>query len=125
MWFTLLTRLAQGILLAERLWAALVLPFLLCGLFVLSAALGLWDMLPLWVHVALLLAWWGAVAWAVYRSKVWRVRLPDAADGRRLIEHRRHLLHRPLTHMADSPTAPLDAQTQPLWARSRAPAPAP
>ena len=110
---------ARLVLYLERLWQALVLPYLVLAGVLVSGALGLWQPLPYKLHLTLLAVLALALVLAVRR--VWQniPAYPTVAEGRAVLERRRQLRHRPLTLLADVPATELDAETTALWQKAR------
>lgn len=92
-----LARLAlDGEALARALW----LPATLAGLFLAAAWIGLFGLLPGWLHLGLLLVWLGGIGWTGWRG-LRDFRRADAAAARRRLERDSALAHRPLTQLQD------------------------
>jgi uncharacterized protein (TIGR02302 family) len=89
------------------------------GLFLIVALFDLLPLLPGWLHLALLLGFAVAAAWAM--GRIWpALRFPAYIDGIRRIERVNALAHRPLTGLADDlATSAGDAAASQLWERYR------
>ncbi len=113
-------QLAWTALLWERLWPALWPAVGVAGLFLALALLDAWSLLPGWLHLGLLLAFAGALGWALWRP-LSRLTLPTADQARRRLERNNRLDHRPLTllrdHLASDPS---DSGARGLWRVHRA-----
>jgi uncharacterized protein (TIGR02302 family) len=93
-------RLARWAILWEQLWPALWPATFTAGLFLAFALFDLFALMPGWLHLIALLAFFGAFAGALYRG-LSRIRVPDTAAARRRIERESGLDHRPLTALED------------------------
>ncbi|MEE8247316.1 MAG: TIGR02302 family protein [Alphaproteobacteria bacterium] len=113
-------QLAWTALLWERLWPALWPAVGVAGLFLALALLDAWSLLPGWLHLGLLLAFAGALGWALWRH-LSHFTLPTADQARRRLERNNRLDHRPLTllrdHLASDPS---DSGARGLWRVHRA-----
>jgi uncharacterized protein (TIGR02302 family) len=111
--------LARGALLWERLWY-LGWPLVgVIGLFVAVSLLGLWSVLPRFLHIVLGVGFaLGALAALVDAAR--RFRMPDQAEIERRIELENRLPHRPLGTLGDRPAGPTDAAGGALWRAHRA-----
>lgn len=106
---------ARAALLWEMLWPGVAPALGVAGLFVIVALFDLWAFVPPLLHgLGLLLfgialaaaAWWGLA----------RVRLPGRAAGRRRLEARSQLAHRPLTALEDQLSPSIsDPGAHALW----------
>lgn len=116
----LMTALAWGALVIERLWAALTPPVAVTALCLTLAWLGLPRLLPVSGHVALLVLAALALGYALYRG-FRGFRLPAWRDALRRLERDSGLAHRPLTHIDDAQVSNLiDPAATSLWQRHRA-----
>ncbi len=106
--------LARATLLFERLWRAMLWPFVVVGLFLIVSLGGLWELLPPTGHSVLLLLF--AVAALVSLAPLLRVRLPDREAALRRLESGSGIEHRPASSYEDRlpPTAGHAERT--LWA---------
>lgn len=116
---TLMTDLAWGLLLLERIAAALAPAVVVLALFLAMAWMGLPRALPVPLHVGLLVLAALGFLYALYRG--WRgFRWPQRRDALRRLEQDSGLAHRPLTHIDDRPVGDLgDPGTAGLWQRHR------
>lgn len=92
--------LARLALDGEALTRALWLPATLCGLFLAAAWIGLFGLMPGWLHLGLLLAWLGAIGWTGWQG-LRDFHRADATAARRRLERDSALAHRPLTQLQD------------------------
>ena len=101
-------RLSALALLWERLWPALWPAAATAGVFAVVTLLGLWEAVPWgWLHAALLLAFAGILAAALWRARgAWR--RPAFAAAMRRLESESGLEHRPLSAFLDSPAGGAD-----------------
>ena len=101
-------RLSALALLWERLWPALWPAAATAGVFSVVTLLGLWEVVPWgWLHAALLLAFAGILAAALWRARgAWR--RPAFAAAMRRLESESGLEHRPLSAFLDSPAGGAD-----------------
>lgn len=109
-------RLLAWIVLAfEGIWPAIWPALGLAGLWLCLALLDVPQLLPAWLHLALLgLTSLGCLA--LLARGLWRVAWPDAAAGDRRIEAASGLRHRPLQVLADRPATP---GAEKLWQAHR------
>ncbi len=110
-----LSRLA---LLAERVWEALLWPFLVIGVFLVVSLLDLWSVAPPLLHRVLL----GAFGLALLASLLPLVRLPwpSRAEALRRLERTADIKHRPASSYEDRLGTPPQGETALLWAAHRA-----
>ncbi|HVJ41451.1 MAG TPA: TIGR02302 family protein [Dongiaceae bacterium] len=111
---------ARLALLVERIAPLGLSLYAILGVFVLVAWLGVFRLLPAWLHLLILVGTAAsllAALWYHLRSFRW----PSAAETIRRVERDSGLAHRPLTHLTDRAVALGDdpALTQ-LWAQYRA-----
>ncbi len=105
--------LARWTLMFERLWPALWPPLGVAGAFLCLALLGIPPMLPPLAHIILLAA--TAVAIVVLLARGLRgLRMPEDGAADRRLERASGLRHRPLSVLADTPTATDEAGLA-LW----------
>lgn len=107
-------RLAQAALAWERGWPAAWPLVATLGVFVSLALFGVFGVLPVWAHIALLFGFAFAVAaagWSWGRT----FRFPGMADARRRLELKSGFSHRPLETLSDSIPATQDRSTLALW----------
>jgi uncharacterized protein (TIGR02302 family) len=109
--------LAKLILIFERVWRALLWPFLVAGCFLVVSLIGIWGMLPLWAHSVGLFAF--ALAFAFALVPLLRIPMPSREDGLRRLERDSGVRHRPATSFEDRLPDSASAATQTLWRRHR------
>lgn len=110
-------RLSAAVLLFERVWRALLWPFLVVGAFLLVSLGGLWSHLAGWPHKVLLAAF--AVAALASLAPLFRIALPTRADALRRLERDSGLRHRPATSFEDELAPDATAREKALWAAHR------
>ena len=109
--------LARAAAAFEAAWAALWPSLALVGLFLVVSLVGLWALLPGWLHGLALALLAGGLAWSL-----WRVRAslgwPDHASGLRRLEQVNALSHQPLRSLGDRLSGGGDdPATRSLWQR--------
>ncbi len=109
-----LSRLA---LLAERLWEALLWPFLVIGAFLVVSLFDLWSVAPPLLHRVLLGAF--GLALLVSLLPLIRLPLPSRAEALRRLERTADIKHRPASSYEDRLASP-QGETALLWAAHRA-----
>jgi len=111
--------LARWAILWERFWPSFWPTFVVVSLFVIAALFDLLPLLPGWLHLALLIGF--AVAFAYAFGRIWpTLRFPGFMDGVRRIERVNELAHRPLTGLADDlATSAGDPVASRLWEQYR------
>jgi uncharacterized protein (TIGR02302 family) len=89
------------------------------GLFLLLALLDLLPLLPGWLHLAFLIGFAIALAYAL--GRIWpALRFPTRVEGIRRLERVNALVHRPLTGLADAlATSATDPAAAALWEQYR------
>ena len=107
-------RLAQLVLVWERLWPALWPAVATAGLFLLFSLYAVYAVMPGWLHVAALAAFAGGFSTALVRG-VRHLRWPGTLEARRRLEIATGLAHRPLETIGDSLRETRDAATVTLW----------
>src|SRR5262249_10477931 len=107
--------LARWAILWERFWPSFWPTFVVVGLFLIVALFDLLPLLPGWLHLALLIGFAAAFAYAI--GFIWpALRFPSFVDGLRRIERVNALVHRPLTGLADElATSAGDPAASRLW----------
>ncbi|MGH6962559.1 MAG: DUF4175 family protein, partial [Dongiaceae bacterium] len=107
--------LARWAILWERFWPSFWPTFVVVGLFLIAALFDLFSLLPGWLHLALLVGF--AVAFAYAFGRIWpALRFPGFMEGLRRIERVNELVHRPLTGLADDlATSAGDPAASRLW----------
>jgi uncharacterized protein (TIGR02302 family) len=111
-------RLAQAVLLWERIWPRCWAAVVVLGLFFVLALFDLLPALPGRWHGAVLLGFGAALMIAV-RQTVEGFVAPNLAAARRHIERASGVPHRPLQALADRPGTPLEPAGVRLWETHR------
>jgi len=107
--------LCHLVMLLERLWQVAWPALALVALFVALVLLDGFAVLPVWLHMALLLAFLLAFAGAAWRAVV-RFRRPSFLEVRRRLEENSGQPHRPLTTLADDLMAGQgNRESEALW----------
>jgi uncharacterized protein (TIGR02302 family) len=111
--------LARWAILWERFWPSFWPTFVVVSLFVIAALFDLFPLLPGWLHLAFLIGFAAAFAYAL--GRIWpTLRFPGFMEGLRRIERVNELVHRPLTGLADDlATSAGDPAASRLWERYR------
>ncbi len=111
--------LARWAILWERFWPSFWPTFVVVGLFLIGALFDLFPLLPGWLHLALLIGFAAAFAYAI--GRIWpTLRFPGFMEGLRRIERVNELVHRPLTGLADDlATSAGDPAASRLWEQYR------
>jgi uncharacterized protein (TIGR02302 family) len=111
--------LARWALLWEQFWPSFWPTFVVVGLFLIAALFDLLPLLPGWLHLALLIGFAAAFAYAI--GRIWpALRFPGFMEGLRRIERVNDLVHRPLTGLADDlATSAGDPAASRLWEQYR------
>src|SRR4029079_16089521 len=110
-------RLSQLALLGERVWEALLWPFLVVAIFLIVSLLDLWPLLPPLAHRALLGAF--GIALLVSFLPLIRLALPTRADALRRLERNAEIKHRPASSYEDKLGTTSRGDTALLWAAHR------
>lgn len=110
-------RLSWLALLGERVWEALLWPFLVVSAFLIVSLLELWSLLPPLLHRVLLGGF--ALALLVSFLPLVRVTLPTRAEALRRLERNAGIKHRPASSYEDSLGAAPARETAALWALHR------
>jgi uncharacterized protein (TIGR02302 family) len=111
---------ARLVLLIERLAPLGLSLFGIIGVFLLVAWLGLFRLIPAWLHLMILIVTGAGLLVALWHH-LRRFRWPSRADAIRRVERDSDLHHRPLTHLTDRAVDPgADPAQQLLWAQYRA-----
>jgi uncharacterized protein (TIGR02302 family) len=110
-------RLSWLALLGERVWEALLWPFLAVAAFLVGSLLELWSLLPPLMHRVLL----GAFGLALIISflPLLRLSLPTRQDALRRLERHAGIKHRPASSYEDQLGATPTKETAALWAVHR------
>jgi uncharacterized protein (TIGR02302 family) len=113
-WRVRLSRLA---LLGERIWEALLWPFLVVATFLILSLFEVWGLLPPLVHRVVL----GAFGLALLASFLPLIRLsvPTRAEALRHLERNADIKHRPASSYEDRLTTAPRGDTALLWAAHR------
>ncbi len=105
---------ARAIAFWEQFWPACLRPLLCLGLLLSLTLFGVFELLPAWLHTAILVAFAIAFVWLL--RPMLRLRWPDRSAGLRRLEASGALPHRPASSYADTLTAPAgDDTTQTIW----------
>ncbi|HEX6114768.1 MAG TPA: DUF4175 family protein, partial [Geminicoccaceae bacterium] len=109
-----LAQLAGGF---EAAWSAAWPSLMVIGTFLVVSLLGLWAMLPAWLHGLGLLAFLAGLVWTVWGARhAWR--WPDHNAGLRRLEQVNRLSHQPLRSLGDRLSGGAeDSATRLLWRR--------
>ena len=113
-WRVDLSRLA---LIGERVWEALLWPFIVLAAFLILSMFDLWSALPPLLHRALLVAF--AVALLVSLVPLIRFPMPTRAEALRRLERHADIKHRPASSYEDKLGTTSRADTALLWAAHR------
>lgn len=110
---------ARMVAVFEQLWLKLWLLLGVVGAFLLVSYAGIWPLLPVPLHVALLAVF--AIALAASLVSMARVTWPSRDEAIRRIEHASGVRHRPATSYEDTLSAPAsDPATHAIWQAHRA-----
>lgn len=110
---------ARAIAFWERFWPSCLRPLLCLGVLLALALFGLFELLPAWLHIAVLAVFAVAFVWLL--RPAFRLRWPDRNAGLRRLEAGGELLHRPASSYADTLTAPAGDETaQSIWRAHKA-----
>ncbi len=104
-------------LLAERVWEALLWPFIVAATFLVVSLLGLWSYTPALLHRILLLAF--GLALIVSFVPLLRLTRPTRAEALRRLEKDAGIKHRPASSYEDKLGATPPRETQQLWTAHR------
>jgi uncharacterized protein (TIGR02302 family) len=111
-------RLSWLALLGERVWEALLWPFLVVAAFVVVSLLELWSLLPPLAHRVLLGGF--GLALIVSFLPLLRLSLPTRQDALRRLERTAGIKHRPASSYEDRLGSTPPKETAALWAAHRA-----
>lgn len=111
-------RLSWLALLGERIWEALLWPFLVVAAFLVVSLLELWSLLPPLLHRVLLGGF--GVALIVSFLPLLRLSLPTRQEALRRLERTAGIQHRPASSYEDRLGATPPKETAALWAVHRA-----
>lgn len=110
-------RLSWFALLAERVWEALLWPFIVASTFLLISLLDLWSFVPPLAHRLLLGAF--GIAFIASFLPLFRIALPTRQEALRRLERHAGIKHRPATSYEDRLGATPPKETVTLWAVHR------
>ena len=110
-------RLSWLALLGERVWEALLWPFLVILTFLVVSLLELWSLLPPLAH-RILLGGFG-LALLVSFLPLLRISLPTRQEALRRLERSAGIKHRPASSYEDRLSATPPKETAALWAAHR------
>jgi uncharacterized protein (TIGR02302 family) len=109
--------LARAAAAFETAWVALWPSLALVGVFLIISLLGLWALLPGWLHGLGLTLLAGGLLWTLGQARA-GLRWPDHAAGLRRLEHVNALAHQPLRSLGDRLSGgDDDLATRSLWRR--------
>ncbi len=102
-------------LFVERLWRAVLPVLVVVGIYVGLSWLGLWTVLPVWIGLAGIALFAGAVVWA--SKDLVRLTWPSRDDALQRVEKTSGYKHRPLTTLEDDLSVGSDnAESRAIWA---------
>src|SRR5262245_53820387 len=110
-------RLSWLALLGERIWEALLWPFLVVAAFVVVSLLELWSLFPPLLH-RVALGGFGLVLLVSFLPLL-RLSLPTRQDALRRLERTAGIKHRPASSYEDRLGATPPKETMALWAAHR------
>lgn len=113
-WRVRLSRLA---LIGERVWEALLWPFLVLAAFLILSLFELWSILPPLVHRGLLVGF--GIALLASLLPLLRLHLPTRQEALRRLERGAEIKHRPATSYEDRLGTAPRGETALLWAAHR------
>jgi uncharacterized protein (TIGR02302 family) len=113
-WRVGLSRLA---LVGERIWEALLWPFLVLAVFLILSLFDLWSVMPPLLHRGLLIAF--AIALLVSLLPLVRFPMPTRAEALRRLERNAEIKHRPASSYEDRLGTTARGDTAILWAAHR------
>jgi len=105
--------IAKFVVMFERIWRALLWPFVLTGGFAFVSILGLWEAVPGWAHGSGLLAY--AAALIALLVPLARVRWPDRTQALRRLERDSGRRHRPASSYDDTPVQSDSPESKTFW----------
>ena len=110
---------ARVALTVERLWQTLWPTTIVLTSFLIVTLLGLWERLPIWLHMAGLALFAGAVGYTLWRARAGFL-LATPRDGLARLERDSAIPHRALQSLEDQlPEAVRDPATRALWQAHR------
>ncbi|MCZ4091649.1 TIGR02302 family protein [Sinorhizobium psoraleae] len=92
---------ARSVLLAEQVLPRTLMPASLVLLFLSAGWLGFFRVAPLWLHAAMLLAFFAGLFFSLL--PLTRIRWPENADADRMLEERNYLPHQAIRVQDDTP----------------------
>lgn len=110
-------RLSQTAILGERMWEALLWPFVVLALFLIVSLFDIWPLLPPLAHRALLAAF-GLALLAAFVPLI-RLVPPTRAEALRRLEQNAGIKHRPASSYEDKLSINPRGDTATLWAAHR------
>lgn len=110
-------RLSWLALLAERIWEALLWPFLVAAVFIVVSLLELWSFMPPLLHRVVLSAF--GLALLISFLPLLRIQVPTRLEALRRLERNANIQHRPATSYEDRLGATPPKETVALWAAHR------
>ena len=113
-WRVGLSRLA---LVGERVWEALLWPFLVVAVFLILSLFDLWSVMPPLLHRGLLIAF--GIALLVSLLPLIRFPMPTRAEALRRLERNAEIKHRPASSYEDKLGTTSRGDTALLWAAHR------
>ena len=113
-WRVALSRLA---LVGERVWEALLWPFLVVAVFLILSLFDLWSVMPPLLHRGLLIAF--GIALLVSLLPLIRFPMPTRAEALRRLERNAEIKHRPASSYEDRLGTTSRGDTALLWAAHR------
>jgi uncharacterized protein (TIGR02302 family) len=109
--------LARAAAAFEAAWAALWPSLALIGVFLVVSLLGVWALLPGWLHGLALALLTGGLIWTLWRARA-SLRWPAPVAGLRRLERVNALSHQPLRSLGDRLSGGADdPATSSLWRR--------
>ena len=113
-WRVGLSRLA---LIGERVWEALLWPFLVLAAFLILSLFDLWSAMPPLLHRGLLIAF--GIAFLISLLPLIRFPMPTRAEALRRLEQNAEIKHRPASSYEDRLGTTARSETAILWAAHR------
>ncbi len=104
---------AKWVLVLERIWRGLLWPFVVTGGFVFVSLLGIWNVVPAWVHSFGLLAY--AVALIAALASLAHIGWPGRGEALRRLERDSGARHRPASSYDDKLANNVSATSEALW----------
>ena len=110
-------RLSRLSLVAERIWEAMLWPFVVAAVFLIFSLLDLWSLTPPLLHRILLVGF--GLAFLASLIPLIRVELPTRAEALRRLEKHAGVKHRPACSYEDRLGTTSRSDTAALWAAHR------